>query len=171
MRCGKGRRSFIFDLGNQITDKYTGAFSVRLAAVFSQEGKTKTADMIMPISAGKSESISPSAFSLPSDNAIILYRFPPSVSRAIVSISACGQSTEEFWWSDVFSSDTEMFNNTVNQLNGYSPFREIQLYIDGALAGVVWPFPIIFTGGVAPGLWRPIVGIDAFDLREPEITF
>jgi len=37
------------------------------------------------------------------------------------------------------------------------------------LAGVAWPFPIIFTGGVVPGLWRPIVGIDAFDLREDEI--
>lgn len=37
------------------------------------------------------------------------------------------------------------------------------------LAGVVWPYPIIFTGGVVPGLWRPIVGIDAFDLKEDEI--
>lgn len=54
-------------------------------------------------------------------------------------------------------------------LYGYSPFREVQLFIDGMLAGVVWPFPIIFTGGVVPGLWRPIVGIDAFDLKEDEI--
>ena len=165
----KRPQRLIFDLGNQITDKYTGAFSVTLAAVFSHEGKTKTADMIMPISARKSKSNSPSAFIIPSDNATVLHKFPSSISRAVVSISACGQSTEEFWWSNVFSSDTETFNNTVNQLNGYSPFREIQLYIDGALAGVVWPFPIIFTGGVAPGLWRPSVGIDAFDLREPEI--
>lgn len=34
---------------------------------------------------------------------------------------------------------------------------------------MAWPFPIIFTGGVVPGLWRPIVGIDAFDLAEDEI--
>jgi hypothetical protein len=34
---------------------------------------------------------------------------------------------------------------------------------------VAWPFSIIFTGGVVPGLWRPIVGIDAFDLQEDEI--
>jgi len=45
----------------------------------------------------------------------------------------------------------------------------VQLFIDGALAGVVWPFPVIFTGGVVPGLWRPIVGIDAFELKEDEI--
>ena len=36
------------------------------------------------------------------------------------------------------------------------------------LAGVAWPFPVIFTGGVVPGFWRPIVGLDAFDLREDE---
>jgi hypothetical protein len=54
-------------------------------------------------------------------------------------------------------------------LYGYSPFREVQLFIDGNLAGVAWPFPIIFTGGVVPGLWRPIGGIDAFDLKEDEI--
>ena len=55
------------------------------------------------------------------------------------------------------------------QLYGYSPFREVQLMIDGDLAGVVWPFPVIFTGGIVPGLWRPIVGVDAFDLKEDEI--
>lgn len=54
-------------------------------------------------------------------------------------------------------------------LSGYSPFREVQLCVDGMLAGVAWPFPIIFTGGVVPALWRPIVGIDAFDLKEDEI--
>jgi hypothetical protein len=41
--------------------------------------------------------------------------------------------------------------------------------IDGQLAGVVWPFPIIFTGGIVPGLWRPLVGVDSFDIREDEI--
>ena len=66
-------------------------------------------------------------------------------------------------------SDIYTFNDTFGELPGFSPFREVQLFIDGQLAGVVWPFPIIFTGGVVPGLWRPVVGIDAFDLKEDEI--
>jgi Peptide N-acetyl-beta-D-glucosaminyl asparaginase amidase A len=74
---------------------------------------------------------------------------------------------EEFWWSNVLSSDTGTF--TDNTLLGYSPFREVQLLIDGQLAGVSWPFPLIFTGGIVPGFWRPVVGIDAFDLQEDEI--
>lgn len=68
----------------------------------------------------------------------------------------------------MLSSDTETFPST-GSFYGYSPFREVRLYIDDMLAGVAWPFPVIFTGGVVPGLWRPIVGIDALDLREDEI--
>jgi hypothetical protein len=162
-------QKLIFDLGNIITDVYTGPFNVTLTAHFSYTKNARTADIIYPISAKKSASNSSSAFTVPTDNTTVSYTIPDTVSRAVVAISACGQSQEEFWWSNVFSQDTEDFTSTVGELYGYSPFREIQLHIDGILAGVVWPFPVIFTGGVAPGFWRPIVGIDAFDLRQPEI--
>lgn len=76
---------------------------------------------------------------------------------------------EEFWWSNLFQSDAGVFNETVGRMPGLSPFREVQLFIDDQLAGVQWPFPVVFTGGVSPGLHRPIVGIEAFDLREHEI--
>ncbi|KAJ5364426.1 uncharacterized protein N7496_010139 [Penicillium cataractarum] len=162
-------QKLIFDLGNIITDVYTGPFNVTLTAHFSYTKNARSADIILPISAKNSASNSSSAFTVPTDNTTVSYTIPDTVSRAVVAISACGQSEEEFWWSNVFSQDTEDFTTTVGELYGYTPFREIQLYIDGILAGVVWPFPVIFTGGVAPGFWRPIVGIDAFDLRQPEI--
>jgi hypothetical protein len=165
----KKPQKLIFDLGNIITDVYTGPFNVTLTAHFSYAENARSADLILPISAMKSAYNSSSAFTVPSDNTTVSYTIPDTVSRAVVAISACGQSEEEFWWSNVFSQDSEDFTGTVGELYGYSPFREIQLYIDGILAGVMWPFPIIFTGGVAPGFWRPIVGIDAFDLRQPEI--
>ncbi|OOF96934.1 hypothetical protein ASPCADRAFT_45444 [Aspergillus carbonarius ITEM 5010] len=165
----KEKQKLIFDLGNIITDVYTGSYNTTLTAYFSYEGNVKTPDVILPISARKSAQNASSDFELPTDNATVLYQFPPTTSRAVVSISACGQSTEEFWWSNVLSADEYSFDNTIGELYGFSPFREVQLYIDGILAGVDWPFPIIFTGGVAPGFWRPIVGIDAFDLRQPEI--
>ena len=34
---------------------------------------------------------------------------------------------------------------------------------------MVLPYPVIFTGGIAPGFWQRIVGIQTFDLREHEI--
>jgi len=92
---------------------------------------------------------------------------PRNIKRAFFSIAACGQATEEFWWSNVLSSNTLTFGNTT--LYGYSPWRELRLYIDGELAGVAWPFPVIFTGGINPGFWRPIAGINTYDLKEDEI--
>lgn len=163
-------QKLIFDLGNIIDSTYTGFFNCTLTATFfTSEDTVDAAPLIIPISARKSSSNSASLFTLPSDNATNTIDFPQNANRAVFTISACGQAAEEFWWSNVLQSDVDTFLAADGVLYGYSPFREVQLYIDGQLAGVEWPFPIIFTGGVVPGLWRPIVGIDAFDLREHEI--
>lgn len=82
---------------------------------------------------------------------------PRNTNKAIVNVFAsgtytgCGStgSSDEFWWASSPGSD--------------SSFREIQVYVDGKLAGVGWPFPILYTGGVNPGYWRPVVAINAYD--------
>ncbi|KAL8693539.1 MAG: hypothetical protein Q9218_001664 [Villophora microphyllina] len=163
-------QKIIFDLGNLIDETYTGVFSTTLTATFFTEPEVRpTADQILPISAQASGQDAPSAFSVPSDTALVKHIIPQNVQRAVVSLSACGQATEEFWYMNVLSSQVNTFEDEIGTLYGYSPFREVQLLIDGQLAGVSWPFPVIFTGGIVPGLWRPIVGIDTFDLREHEI--
>ncbi|QDS76619.1 hypothetical protein FKW77_007819 [Venturia effusa] len=167
-------QKIIFDLGNLVNDIYTSPFNTTLVARFwIQEDPPTTADLILPISTKAGAQGQPSIFNIGDNSSVsnvdVFHKLPRNTERAVVSISANGQIGEEFWWSNVLSNDTETFANTAGSLYGYSPFREIQLYIDGILAGVVWPYPIIFTGGVAPGLWKPIVGIDAFDLRESEI--
>ena len=163
-------QKIIFDLGNLLDNTYNGTFNTRLTATFFTVPDTSpTANVILPISAKLSTANKPSAFSVPSQNASVAYQLPRNIERAVVSLSACGQSTEEFWYNNAFSSNTNTFGNTTGPLYGSSPFREVQLLIDGQLAGVSWPFPVIFTGGIAPGFWRPIIGIDAFDLREHEI--
>lgn len=162
-------QKIIFDLGNLIDSTYTGAFNVTLsAAFFTASDSIAPADLILPISTRQSASDAASVFTVPPNIASNDITLPQNILRAVVTLSTTGQSDEEFWWSNVPSSYTETFPQT-GELYGYSPFREVQLYIDGHLAGVAWPFPIIFTGGVVPGLWRPIVGIDAFDLKEDEV--
>ena len=164
----KQQQSVIFDLGNLVNSIYTGSFDTTLTATFFTEQSTPdAADIIYPISAQQSSAGLGSAWNVPQQNASSTLKIPQNVKRAVFSVSACGQIDEEFWWNNVLSSDTQTFPN--NTLPGYSTFREIQLLIDGQLAGVAWPFPVIFTGGVVPGFWRPIVGIDAFDLKEDEI--
>lgn len=164
----KEPQKIIFDLGNLVDDTYTGSWNTTLTATFfTAEDSINPADVIIPVSARKSADNSPSGFVVPDSKAVNTITLPQNVKKAVFSISACGQAAEEFWWSNVLSSDTQAFNGTT--LYGYSPFRELQLLIDGTLAGVAWPFPVIFTGGIVPGFWRPVVGIDAFDLREDEI--
>ncbi|POS87398.1 hypothetical protein EPUL_001112 [Erysiphe pulchra] len=164
----KTPQKLIFDLGNLVDNTYTAPFNTTLSATFSMVNSVKNpADQIIPVSSRRSDSNAPSVFKLPPDIAANNITLPQNVNRAVFSVSACGQGNEEFWWQNVLQSNTDSFKDIT--LYGYSPFREVQLLIDGHLAGVHWPFPVIFTGGVAPGLWRPIVGIDTFDLREHEI--
>lgn len=160
----------IFDLGNLIDDKYTGAFNTTLTLTFSTVSTApSSADFIVPLSAHRSASNAPSVFTLPEQRALTTLVLPRNAYRATISLSACGQATEEFWWSNVPTTAISTFKNTTGELPGFSPWREVQILIDGRLAGVQWPFPVVFTGGVVPGLWRPIVGIEAFDLREYEV--
>lgn len=169
----KSQEKIIFDLGNLITDVYTGSFNTTLTATFFNDevdvATAPPADLIIPISARKSSSDGVSQFTLPADNATNTVSFPQNANRAVFSVSANGQASEEFWWSNVLQSDVSAFSDTAGDFTGYSPWREVQVLIDGQLAGVQWPFPVVFTGGVVPSLHRPVVGPDAFDLKEHEI--
>ncbi|KAI1806018.1 peptide-N4-(N-acetyl-beta-glucosaminyl)asparagine amidase A [Daldinia bambusicola] len=169
----KSPQKIIFDLGNLVDDKYTGSFNATLTATFFvadlETDKASPADLVIPISARKGGADGASHFTLPADEATNTISFPRNVNRAVFSVSANGQASEEFWWGNVPQSDVLTFSQTAGQLPGLSPFREVQLLIDGKLAGAQWPFPVIFTGGVVPSLHRPIVGLQAFDLREHQI--
>ncbi|KAI0386790.1 hypothetical protein F5Y04DRAFT_242355 [Hypomontagnella monticulosa] len=168
----KSPQKLIFDLGNLIDDKYTGSFNATLTATFfTTEAETNEhppADMIIPISAKRGEANESSHFVLPAENATNTIKFPRNINKAIFTFSGNGQAAEEFWWQNALQSDIGTFPKA-GELYGLSPFREVQLLIDGYVVGAQWPFPVIFTGGVVPSLHRPIVGLQAFDLREHEI--
>ncbi|KAM7195441.1 putative peptide-n4-asparagine amidase [Naviculisporaceae sp. PSN 640] len=172
----KQPQTLIFDLGNLINEKYTGIFNTTLTATFfTSDVPTDTsppADLIIPISArqSKNSEVWVSQFTYPAQNATnLISDFPRNAHRAVFSVSANGQASEEFWWANVPESDRFTFNASAGEFTAYSPFREVQVLIDGTLAGVQWPFPVIFTGGVSPALHRPIASPDAFDLKEHEI--
>lgn len=169
-------QKIILDLGNVVDgDLYTGIFNVTLEALYFDDiysAGFHPAEHVYPISNLSSGENKSSVFSLPNDSGSVTLSLPRNIKTAMVSLMASGNSAEEFWysnvpteWLDTFGSDAE----AEGLLYGYSSWREVQLLIDGQLAGVSWPFPILFTGGVDPGLWRPVVGIDTFDLPSFEI--
>ncbi|KAG6002934.1 hypothetical protein E4U21_002499 [Claviceps maximensis] len=173
MALWKQPQTLIFDLGNLINDKYTASFNATLTATYFREETNDAdplaapADQILPISAGKGMSHTGSAWIFPDEAAVASVSLPRNVKRAVVSIAATGQADEESWWSNVPEASKNTFNGTT--LPGKGSFREVRLYIDGDVAGLSWPFPVVFTGGVSPPLHRPIAGPQAFDLREHEI--
>jgi hypothetical protein len=85
--------------------------------------------------------------------------FPRNLTRAYLELYLKGNSCDEFW----FGSQPDDYASQ-NGLCGGGAFREVQVSIDGQLAGVAWPYPFIFTGGVNPLLWRPIPAVNAFDM-------
>ncbi|HEY2442248.1 MAG TPA: peptide-N4-asparagine amidase [Streptosporangiaceae bacterium] len=71
---------------------------------------------------------------------------PDNPTTATLDLYAVGQQNDEFWW-------------------GVNPaFREIEVSIDGKPAGLVWPYPYVYTGGVNPLIWRPVTGIHTMDI-------
>jgi len=158
----KEPQKLIFDLGNLIDSTYTGSYNVTLTSTFfTSEDTVVPADEILPISTRMGAQNQSSEFSFPGQNASNSVALPRNIKRAAVSIAATGQIGEEFWYTNVSRAcytcsskpnRLQVPNSVENTfgagfLYGQSPFREVQLFIDGILAGVVWPFPIIFTGG------------------------
>lgn len=162
------KQKVIMQLDNIYDSTFTGNFNVTVTAFFYEdEGNVYPADLILPISSLASGENKTSVFSLPDGNATASLSFPRNVERAVVSVFASGNGNEEFWYTDAPGQFTGTFNRSF--VNGYSPWREVQVLVDGQLAGVSWPFPIVFTGGISPGLWVPIVGIDTYDLGSVDV--
>jgi hypothetical protein len=164
----RSQQKIIMELDNLDDSVFTGAYNVTITALYYNDHVALTpADMIYPISSQSSSKNQSSVLSLPDQNATVSFTFPKNIERAVVSILASGNGAEEFWYKHVPTEYTDTFNNSA--IRPYSPFREVQLLVDGKLAGVSWPFPIVFTGGISPGLWVPIVGIDTYDVPSFEI--
>ncbi|KAK6229315.1 hypothetical protein SCA6_018266 [Theobroma cacao] len=47
--------------------------------------------------------------------------------------------------------------------------REVVVSLDGEVVGAVWPFTVVYTGGINPLLWRPISGVGSFNLPTYDI--
>ncbi|EGG03240.1 uncharacterized protein MELLADRAFT_90243 [Melampsora larici-populina 98AG31] len=89
---------------------------------------------------------------------------PKNTATAFVEIFASGSQQEEFWLQYTNVPDKllpRLDPKNTGSYRGGGPYREVQLLIDGQLAGVVYPFPVIYTGGILLTWWRPIAAIGA----------
>lgn len=87
------------------------------------------------------------------------FTLPTNVESAYLDVVAQSQNQEEQWFfclPNSVAGDVGICGNTA--------FRQVNVSIDGKLAGVAPVYPWIYTGGVDPGLWIPIPGVQTLNL-------
>ncbi|KAK1431033.1 hypothetical protein QVD17_14230 [Tagetes erecta] len=160
-------------LGNLIDTTYTGVYHVNVSFHFYPAQNKKIlndqwADLIIPVSRNlplndglwfKIENSS----DVQSKQVMI----PQNAYRVVLEVYVSFHENDEFWPTNV--ANEYISDNNLTGFAGNGPFREVVVSLDGGEVGAVWPFTVVYTGGVNPLLWRPVTGIGSFDLPTYDI--
>ncbi|MFE9567758.1 peptide-N4-asparagine amidase [Streptomyces sp. NPDC006692] len=137
-------------IGNVVDATYTGVINVKVTLTFyAADGRTPPAavpDKVLPLG-------SPQVTTPRNSEKIV----------AEVYATGSGGGCEEFWYLAVPDPAPYSCKATAG------PNREVQLKVDGQLAGIAAPFPTVWTGGWSnPFLWYVIPAPRAFDVKPVE---
>jgi Peptide N-acetyl-beta-D-glucosaminyl asparaginase amidase A len=156
------------NIGNLVNGPYTGVIYASAYLLFypytegSGEQPPVVADLVYPLPGTADGSYtlqsSTSTLSLTFTVPRQVENIPTTVARAYLDVFAQSQYQDEFWYSNVP-------DNLAQQLNQYggTSFREVEVSIDGQVAGFAPVYPWIYTGGIDPYLWAPIPGVQALN--------
>ncbi|KAL6128055.1 hypothetical protein ACLB2K_071413 [Fragaria x ananassa] len=89
-------------------------------------------------------------------------RMPRNTRRVVLELYVSFHGDDEFWYSNPPNLYITTNNLTTGRGNG--AYREVFVTVDGELVGSEVPFPVVFTGGINPLFWEPVVAIGAFNL-------
>jgi peptide N-acetyl-beta-D-glucosaminyl asparaginase amidase A len=151
----------VVDLGNIVNSTYTGIYHMTLTVTYYEADAANpaasTADQVIPVS----QSTSAAGWwpLTAGQSATESVTFPRNLTGATLEVFARGGGCEEFWYTNV----PDAYNSAHSSygLCGGGPYREVEVEVDGRLAGVAQPFPVIYSGGISPTLWRPIMSVDS----------
>jgi Peptide N-acetyl-beta-D-glucosaminyl asparaginase amidase A len=116
----------------------------------------KTADAVLPLPNNGSGSV---ALNAANPELTQTFTLPTNVENAYLDVIAQSQNEEEQWFLCLPNSIAGALDDC-----GNTGFRQVDVSIDGQQAGVAPVFPWIYTGGVDPGLWVPIPGVQTLNL-------
>nr|CAB3503733.1 unnamed protein product [Digitaria exilis] len=150
-------------LGNLIDDTYNGVYHANLTLhlyfrrrAAARPSSPAPADVVVPIS--RSLPLNDGLWFVVQNSTDVQstpVSVPANAYRAVLEVYVSSHYADEFWYM-----------NTPEQ-NG--PFREVTVLLDGDVVGAVWPFPVIYTGGINPLIWRPITSIGSFNFPTYDI--
>lgn len=172
-------------LGNVVDSTYTGVYHVNITFHFYPAEDEKDVNLYAGgrnLGTGydsKADLIVPISRNLPLNDGLWFeienatdiqskeVRIPRNAYRAVLEVYVSFHENDEFWYSNL-PNDYIRANN-LSGTPGNGPFREVLVSVDGVVVGAIWPFTVIYTGGINPLLWRPITGIGSFDLPSYDI--
>ena len=146
--------------GNIVNSTYTGIIYANAALEFypasSSAPTPPVPDVVVPVSTNNA----PITLNTGTDQATATLNLPRNTERVFLDVISQSQIDDEFWYLCVPNDVTAELESC-----GNTAFRETEISIDGKPAGVAPVYPWIFTGGIDPYLWQPIVGIQTLDLK------
>ena len=124
---------------------------VAVGGALSDRKGVNVPDMVLPLPTGRNGIGSADT---PTDTVNATYTLPTNTVRAYLDLITESQGNDEFWYLGVPDALKDKL-----KAGGGTAFREAEVTVDGRPAGIAPIFPWIYTGGIDPGLWRPIPGI------------
>ncbi|MFD7707179.1 peptide-N4-asparagine amidase [Streptomyces sp. NPDC059786] len=153
-------------IGNVVDDTYTGVIDVRVTLTFYAAARTPAAGTG---SAATGSAGAAHASAAVPDRVLTLQdgtlTTPRNSERIVAEVYATGSGggCEEYWYLTV--PETAPYSCKADD----GPYREVQISVDGRLAGIAAPFPTVWTGGWSnPFLWYVVPGPRAFDIKPIE---
>ncbi|MEV6167249.1 peptide-N4-asparagine amidase [Streptomyces sp. NPDC051954] len=140
-------------IGNVVDDTYTGIIDVKVTLTFYAAGKAAAQAAAAPPD---------QVLTLAADSTLTT---PRNSERIVAEVYATGSGggCEEYWYLTV--PDSAPYSCQADD----GPYREVQVKVDGQLAGIAAPFPTVWTGGWSnPFLWYVVPGPRAFDIKPIE---
>ncbi|ESQ40462.1 hypothetical protein EUTSA_v10013053mg [Eutrema salsugineum] len=168
-------------LENIVNDVYTGIYHINVTLIFYEfnpieqnpkirsrleiagsDRKDQTpADLIIPVCDGGNR-----GFWFMIENPAETYskriQIPSNTRKIVLELYVSFHGNDEFWYSNPPNSYIRTNNLATGRGNG--AYREVLVKIDGRYVGSEVPFPVMFTGGINPLFWEPVVAIGAFNL-------
>jgi hypothetical protein len=144
----------IVDASLGLTSTIYGTFKLEFYQADFANPAPRPADMVLPLPNNGSSQLNNSTPELTQT-----FTLPTNVESAYIDIVAQSQNQEEQWFfclPSSVASDVGVCGNTA--------FRQVDVSIDGQPAGVAPVYPWIYTGGIDPGLWIPIPGVQTLNL-------
>ncbi|GAA4054826.1 peptide-N4-asparagine amidase [Streptomyces shaanxiensis] len=148
-------------IGNVVDDTYTGVIDVRVTLTFYADPASAAPTAPAP-EATAALATAPDRVLTLQDGTLTT---PRNSERIVAEVYATGSGggCEEYWY--LSAPDPAPYSCTAAD----GPYREVQIKVDGRLAGIAAPFPHVWTGGWSnPFLWYVVPGPRAFDVKPIE---